>query len=97
MTVFYRTLLGSLMILIIWMSCAPLALGKDKFEVNTELDTSEEEIEPNKRLYEMLLVTKNTSSIQVVTNYFLPKKLEFAYVRTCNESMRSIIVPPPEK
>lgn len=97
MTVFYRTLLGSLMILIILMSCAPLALAKDKFKVNTELDTSEEEIETNKRHFEMLLVEKETNSILAGKNSFHPKKLVFAYAGKCNDSIRTIVVPPPEK
>jgi len=97
MTVFYRPLLGSLMILIIWMSCAPLALAKDKFQVNTELDNSEEELEQNKRLFEILLVQRDTKSIKANHNSVLPKKLVFLYKRKCNASMRSIIVPPPEK
>jgi hypothetical protein len=92
-----RSFLGSMLLLIFWMTCAPTFSSISDTIVQTEIDFVEEENEQNQRMVEVYYLNKDEKHhVNMATENLVDKLTIFSNSRYIT-SAQPIPVPPPEK
>jgi hypothetical protein len=92
-----RSFLGSMLLLILWMTCAPAFCSMSDTIVQTEIDFVEEENEQNQRTGEVYYLNKEDKHhVHMTIENHTEKVTIFSNSRYI-ASAQAIPVPPPEK